>query len=104
MDQTWLAFPDAQARAAGSLQSLSSTKHYDALSGKEKGGGEDLVIVLQGCLRRRDNHGAQQTAAEQMLPLEACREPGSCGSLGQSLGNGMMLRCPLVVFLQTARL
>lgn len=44
--------------------------------GKERGG-EDLVIVLQGCLRRRENHGAQQNAAEQMLPLEAPLEPGT---------------------------
>ena len=48
----------------------------------------------------------QQTAAEQMLPLEARLEPeqGSSQSLGESLGNGMVRRCPLVVFLQTARL
>lgn len=73
--------------------------------GKERGG-EDLVIVLQGCLRRRENHGAQQNAAEQMLPLEARLEPGTgiFQAPSQSLGNGMMRRCPLVVFLQTARL
>lgn len=62
-------------------QRLFAVLLYQALwcpkwEGKERES-EDLIIVLQGRLRLRENHGAQQTAAEQMLPLEARLEPGT---------------------------